>query len=250
MNVAGLFASLALGIALAAPAAAAADLSVAVAANFTAPAEAIADAFEAATGHHVALSFGATGTLYTQITQGAPFEVFLSADNKRPKQAVTEGLGVDGTVFTYAVGTLVLFSPTLDVADGSATLAAGGFDHLAIADPRTAPYGAAAVQAIDRLGLAAAIEPRQVVGENVTQTLQFVQSGNAELGFVALSQVIDQPASQVWHVPLDLYDPIRQDAVLLKTGEADPVAQQFVDFLKGPESRAIIARYGYGVADD
>jgi molybdate transport system substrate-binding protein len=198
----------------------------------------------------VALSFGATGTLYTQMTQGAPFEVFLSADTRRPEQAVRDGLGVDGSVFTYAVGTLVLFSPSIDVSDGAAVLAGGAFQHLALAAPATAPYGAAAVQTIEKLGLTAAIEPKKVVGENVTQTLQFVQSGNAELGFVALSQVVGQPATAVWRAPLESYDPIRQDAVLLETGAADPVARQFVDYLKGPEARAIIEKYGYSIADD
>jgi molybdate transport system substrate-binding protein len=241
--------TLAIGLGLLSPAVAA-ELSVAVAANFTAPAEEIAAAFTAATGHEVALSFGASGTLYAQMTQGAPFEVFLSADDRLPQRAEAEGFGAERTVFTYAIGALVLYGPSLDAADGAATLAAGDFHHIAIADPSTAPYGAAAIQTIAALGLTEAIEPKKVIGENVTQTLQFVESGNAELGFVALSQVTGKPRAEVWQVPGDLHDPIRQDAVLLRTGEADPVARQFVDYLKGPEGRAVIEKYGYAVADD
>lgn len=225
----------------------AAEVSVAVAANFTKPAEEIGKAFTAKTGDTVSFSFGATGALYTQATQGAPFEVFLSADNKRPAQAVKDGIGVEGTVFTYAIGALVLYSPSLDVTDGGAVLAANGFQHIAIADPKTAPYGAAALEAIDKLGLTAALAPKQVVGENISQTLQFIESGNAELGFVALSQVVGRPANQVWTVPAEDHSPILQDAVLLKTGESDPAAKAFVDFLKGEEARAIIAKFGYAL---
>jgi molybdate transport system substrate-binding protein len=241
--------ALAIGTALVSPSVAA-DLSVAVAANFTAPAGEIAKAFTAATGHEVALSFGASGTLYAQMTQGAPFEVFLSADSRLPQRAVQDGLAVESTVFTYAVGTLVLFSPSIELTDGKSVLSGGDFQHLAIADPSTAPYGAAAIQTIERLGLAEAIEPKKVIGQNVAQTLQFVQSGNAEVGFVALSQVTGEPAAAVWHVPAELYDPILQDAVLLKTGADDPAARQFVDYLKGPEARAVIEKYGYAIADD
>lgn len=223
------------------------EVSVAVAANFTRPAEEIGAAFVASTGHTVVFSFGATGALYAQITQAAPFEVFLSADNKRPTLAVEEGLAVAGTVFTYAVGRVVLYSPTLDMADGAAVLAANAFGHLAIADPETAPYGAAAMEVLAVLGLSEAVAAKIVTGENISQTLQFVDSGNAELGFVALSQVIGKPRSQVWSVPEADYSPIRQDAVLLKAGEVDPAARAFIDFLRGPEAAAIIGQYGYGV---
>jgi molybdate transport system substrate-binding protein len=241
-----------LGLVLAAGSSApvlAAETPVAVAANFTKPAEEIAAAFTAKTGDAVLLSFGATGQFYTQITQGAPFTVFLSADNKRPMQAVTEGLGVEGTVFTYAVGKSVLYSPTIDVTDGEAVLRAGGFQHIAIADPKAAPYGAAAIEVMARFGLTEALTPKIVTGENITQTQQFINSGNAELGFVALSQVVDKPASQVWQVPVDAYSPILQDAVLLKTGENDEVAKAFLEFLKGDEARAIIEKYGYAIAN-
>lgn len=221
------------------------EVSVAVAANFTKPVEEIGAAFTARTGHVPVFSFGATGALYTQITQGAPFQVFLAADSKTPARAIVDGFGVEGTSFTYAVGKAVLYSPGLDLTDGEAVLRDGGFTHIAIANPATAPYGAAAVAIIDRLGLTADLSPKLVVGQNISQALQFVDSGNAELGFVALSQVVDKPQSQVWHVPTDLYEPILQDAVLLQMGADNSAAAAFLEFLMGPEAAAIIARYGY-----
>ncbi|UJW87574.1 molybdate ABC transporter substrate-binding protein [Devosia sp. SL43] len=220
-------------------------VNVAVAANFTKVAEKLAPLFKAATGHDVIYSFGATGALYAQVTHAAPFEVFLSADDKRPAQAVTDGFGVEGTVFTYAIGSLALYSTSLDLTDGKAVLEAGDFDKIAIADPETAPYGRAAQEAIEALGLTETITPKLVTGENITQTLQFTESGNAELGFVAASQVIGK--SGVWLVPDDLYEPIRQDAVLLKTGEANPAATAFIDFLKSDEAVAVIEASGYVV---
>lgn len=221
------------------------EVSVAVAANFTRPAEEIGAAFTAETGNSVTFSFGATGALYAQITQGAPFQVFLAADDTRPGLAVAEGFGVDGTVFTYAVGKVVLYAPGQDVTDGPAVLAASGFQHIAIANPKTAPYGAAALEVLGKLGLTEALASKVVTGENISQALQFVVSGNAELGFVALSQVIDTPASEVWRVPAEDYAPIAQDAVLLKTGEGDPAAMAFVAFLKSDTAKAIIEKYGY-----
>jgi molybdate transport system substrate-binding protein len=235
----------ALLLSIAALPASAAEVSAAVAANFTKPAEELGAAFTAKTGDTVRFSFGATGGLYTQIGQGAPFEVFLAADNKRPALAVTDGLGVEGSVFTYAVGKLALYAPTLDVTDGAAVLAAGSFQHIAVADPATAPYGAAAMETIDKLGLGAALAPKLVTGENISQTLQFVESGNAELGFVALSQVAGKSAPEVWLVPAEDYAPILQDAVLLKAGEGNPAAAAFLAFLKSDEARAIIEAYGY-----
>lgn len=220
-------------------------VNVAVAANFTKVAEDLAPLFKAATGHDVVYSFGATGQLYTQITQAAPFEVFLSADDKRPAQAVAEGFGVEGSVFTYAIGALAFYSTALDLTDGEAVLEAGDFDKIAIADPETAPYGRAAQEVIEALGLTDAIAPKLVTGENITQALQFTQSGNAELGLVAASQVVGK--SSVWLVPADLYQPIRQDAVLLKTGEANPAATAFVDFLRSETAVAVIKASGYGV---
>jgi len=218
---------------------------VAVAANFTGAAEALAPLFAAQTNHQVIYSFGSTGQLYTQITQGAPFDVFLSADDLRPRQAVSDGLGVDGSVFTYAVGALALYSTTLDLTDGQAVLQNGAFDKLAIADPQTAPYGRAAAEVLDALGLSVATAPKLVTGENITQTLQFVETGNAELGFVAASQVAGKTG--VWLVPADLYQPIRQDAVLLKHGQDNPAANAFVAFLRSQAAVAVIEAAGYVV---
>jgi len=235
-------------LALPGHAAFAGEVSVAVAANFTKPAEEIGKAFTAMTGDTVVFSFGATGLLYAQISQAAPFEVFLSADNKRPAQAVADGLGVEGTVFTYAVGKVVLYSPSIDVTDGEGVLKAGAFQHIAIADPKTAPYGKAGLEVVGKLGLTDAITAKLVTGENISQTLQFVESGNSEIGFVALSQVTGKPATRVWTVPAEDYSPILQDAVLLKTGEDDPAAKAFMAFLKGPEATDIIRTFGYELA--
>ena len=218
----------------------------AVAANFTKVAEQLAADFKAATGHEAVLSFGATGALYTQITQGAPFEVFFSADDTRTATAIGDGFGVAGTDFTYAVGTLVLYSPTIDVTDGEAVLKGGTFQHIAIADPMTAPYGAAGLAVLDGLGLASALSSKIVTGENITQTLQFVESGSAELGFVALSQVIGQPDTQVWRVPQDAYPAIRQNAVLLRAGEDNEAAKAFLEYVKSPEAVKVIEAAGYG----
>ena len=221
------------------------SVSVAVAANFTAVAEELAPLFKAETGHDVTYSFGATGQLYAQITQGAPFDVFLAADDVRPALAVMEGFGVEGSVFTYAIGALALYSTSIDVADGKAVLEAGTFEKIAIADPATAPYGRAATETIAALGLTEAISPKLVMGENITQTLQFVESGNAELGFVAASQVVGK--SGVWIVPSELFEPIRQDAVLLKSGETNPAAAAYVDFLQSDAAIAAIEAAGYVV---
>lgn len=217
-------------------------VTVAVAANFTKAAEELAEAFKAETGNELVLSFGATGGLYTQITQGAPFEVFLSADNTHPTRAIEEGFGVAGTNFTYAIGALALYSTTLDVSGGAAALDLN-FDKLAIANPESAPYGIAAVEALKRLGKYDLLAPKLVVGENISQTLQFIDTGNAELGFVAASQIIGK-ASQ-WIVPGKLHEPIVQDAVLLKNGERNPVASEFLDYLKSDAAVALIAAAGY-----
>jgi molybdate transport system substrate-binding protein len=238
--VAGLAVSLA-------PAAKAATVNVAVAANFTKVATDLAAKFKARTGDDVVLSFGATGALYTQITQAAPFEVFLSADDKRTKTAIKDGFGVDGSDFTYAVGKVVLYSPTLDVTDGAAVLRANAFQHIAIADPKTAPYGAAGMAVLDKLGLTDVVTPKIVTGENITQTQQFVESGSAELGFVALSQVVGKPAARVWVPPQEDYPAIRQNAVLLKTGAGNDAAKAFLDYLKSDEAVAVIEAAGYSV---
>lgn len=220
-------------------------VNAAVAANFTKVAEQLGADFKAAAGHDVVFSFGATGALYTQITQAAPFDVFFSADAKRTQTAIHEGFGVAGTDFTYAVGKVVLYSPMIDVTDGAAVLAGGAFQHIAVADPKTAPYGAAGMAVLDKLGLTEAVTPKIVTGENITQTLQFVDSGSAELGFVALSQVIGKPDAQVWRVPQEDYPAIRQNAVLLKVGEANDAAKAFLDYVKSDAAIAVIKAAGY-----
>lgn len=226
----------------------AAETRVAVAANFTEPAKAIAAKFEAKTGHKATLSFGSSGQFYTQIANGAPFEVFLSADAERPARAEAEGLAVAGTRFTYATGRLVLWSRTQGLVDGKgAVLAKGGFEKLAIADPRAAPYGQAAVETLTKLKLYDALKPKIVTGSSITQAFQYARTGAAELGFVALSQVANEQGGSRWVVPTADHTPIDQQAVLLKTGADNAAAKAFLQFLKGPEAKAIIKRYGYEV---
>lgn len=226
----------------------AAETNVAVAANFTEAAKEIAQAFEAKTGHKAVLSFGSTGQLYTQITQDAPFTVFLAADDERPQKAVDDGLGVTGTNRPYAFGRLVLWSKTPGLVAGPDSLKAGGFEKIAIANPKTAPYGAAAVQVMHKVGVYDAVAPKIVQGNNIAQTFQFADTGAAELAFVALSQVVGRSDGSRWTVPSDMHDPIRQDVVLLKKGESDPVARAFFDFLKSEEAGKVITKYGYGTA--
>lgn len=221
--------------------------NVAVAANFTDAATEIAAAFKEASDHEAILSFGATGQFYTQITQDAPFEVFLAADDERPTLAVTEGYGVDGTVFTYAIGQLVLYSAEEGKVTGPETLEAGDFNQIAIANPETAPYGKAAIEAMTKLGVYDALQSKVVQGQNIGQTYQFVETGNAEVGFVALGQVSQTEAGSRWIVPQDMYEQIAQDAVLLKKGENNPAAIAFIEFLKGDEASAIIEKYGYAL---
>lgn len=224
------------------------EAKVAVAANFTEPAKAIAARFEAKTGHKAVLSFGASGQFFAQIANGAPFEVFLSADVERPQKAEADGLAVPGTRFTYATGRLVLFSKTAGLVDGrGAVLSRGKFEKLAIADPKTAPYGLAAVETLTKLRLYDRLSPKIVTGSSITQAYQFVDTGAAELGFVALSQVIGEKGGSRWVVPAADHTPIDQQAVLLKAGAGNPAARAFLTFLKGPEAKAIIRRYGYEV---
>ena len=222
------------------------DVSVAVAANFTAPVKEIAAAFEKKSGHHAVLSFGATGGLYTQITQDAPFEVFLAADEARPKKAVADGFAVADSLFVYAVGKLVLWSKSADAVKDVATLKTASFSKIAICNPTAAPYGAAAVATMQKLGLYDALKPKIVEGADITQAFQFVDSGNAEVGFVALSQLAGKSGGSRWLVPQELYPPIKQDAVLLKKGASHDAAKAFLEFLKGPEAHEVIERYGYG----
>lgn len=235
-------------LALGAAPALAADTQVAVAANFTEPAKAIAAAFKAKTGHTATLNFGPSGQFYTQIAHGAPYEVFLSADAERPQKAEQEGLAVVGTRYTYAFGRLVLYSKTPGLVDAKGEiLKSGAFAKLAIADPTAAPYGLAAVETLRKLKLYDALAPKIVKGSSITQAYQYVATGNAELGFVALSQVIDEPGGSRWLVPAADHAPIEQQAVLLKTGERNPAARAFLVFLRSPAAIAIIKRYGYQV---
>jgi molybdate transport system substrate-binding protein len=236
-----------LGLVVAAGPVEAGQTQVAVAANFTGPAKEIAALFKAKTGDEALLSFGASGNFYTQISQGAPFQVFLSADADRPKAAVDGGFAVADSRFTYAIGKLVLWSNSLDLTQGEATLKANSFIKLSIANPKSAPYGAAAVEAMKALGVYDAIEPKIVQGASIAQAFQFVDTGNAELGFVALSQLFGVTAGSRWLPPQSFYSPIRQDAVLLKTGADDEASKAFIAFLKGPEARAVIERYGYSL---
>jgi molybdate transport system substrate-binding protein len=222
------------------------ETKVAVAANFTEPAKEIAAAFQKATGDIATLSFGASGAFYTQMTQGAPFEVFLSADADRPKKIQDDGLGVPGSRFTYAIGRLVLYSATPGLVDpAGAVLKAGNFAKLSIADPAAAPYGLAAMQTLTKLGLLTTLTPKIVKGSSITQAYQFVATGAAELGFVAQSQVINVGGGSRWLVPTSFHAPIDQQAVLLRVGAPNPAARAFIKFLKSPAALAIIKRYGY-----
>lgn len=239
-----------LAIALAAVARAG-EVQVAVAANFAAPFAKIGERFTAATGHELKVSSGATGKFYSQIVHGAPFEVLLSADDQTPRKLVAAGHGIAGTAFTYALGRLALWSAQPGLVDAQgAVLASGKVKHVAIANPKVAPYGAAAMEVIRARGLADALAPKLVTGESIAQTFQFVATGNAELGFVALSQVAvpGKPASgSYWLVPPSLYPEIRQDAVLLKAGERNPAARALLEFLKGEPAKAVIREFGYGL---
>jgi molybdate transport system substrate-binding protein len=238
----------ALGV-IAVHAAQAGTVSVAVAANFSAPMQKIAAAFEADTGHKAELSFGATGKFYAQITHGAPFQVLLSADDTTPARLEKEGKAEPHTRFTYAIGTLVLWSAQPGYVDAQgAVLKTGDFRHLAIANPKIAPYGMAAVQALDKLGVTARVQPRLVQGENIAQTHQFVATGNAPLGFVALSQVMVDGkirAGSAWQVPAELHEPIRQDVVLLQAGKGHAAATALMQYLRSDKAKGIIKSYGY-----
>ncbi len=224
-------------------------VQVAVAANFTAPARALAEVFARTTGHEARLSFGATGAFYTQIKNGAPFDVLLAADDERPARLEKEGDTVAGSRFTYATGQLVLWSAKPGfVDDQGAVLKGGHFGKIAIANPKNAPYGAAAVEAMEKLGLAATLQPKLVTGESIGQTYNFIATGNAELGFVALAQVLDGgklKSGSMWVVPAQYHAPIIQDAVILKRAANNPAAKAWMELLKTPQSKALIRSYGY-----
>ena len=241
-------AALFLGFSIAAQAA---EVSVAVAANFTVPMQKIAQAFHKATGHTAQLAFGSTGAFYAQIQNGAPFQVFLAADSSTPTKLEAEGLAVAGSRFTYATGKLVLWSKQADLVDADgAVLRKGTVMRLAIANPKLAPYGAAAVQTLEKLGLTDVWKAKLVEGANIAQTYQMVATENASMGFVALSQVFADgklAAGSAWLVPAKLHNPIQQDAVLLRTGQGHPAALALVEFLKTAEAKALIRAYGYEI---
>jgi molybdate transport system substrate-binding protein len=225
------------------------DALLAVAANFTAPMQKIAQAFEQDTGHKAVLSFGATGSFYAQIKNGAPFDVLLAADDDTPLKIEKEGLSVVGSRFTYATGQLVLWSKQAGLVDNKGeVLRSGKFQKLAIANPKLAPYGLAATETLTQLGLLSELQPKIVMGESVGQTYQFLVTENAQLGFVALSQVFaDGKITQgsAWVVPAKLHNPIQQDAVLLNSGKSNPAAAALLTYLKSDKARAIIKSYGY-----
>jgi molybdate transport system substrate-binding protein len=227
----------------------AAEAQVAVAANFAEPIKAVAAVLQKTTGHTLKISTGASGAFYTQIRNGAPFDVFLSADNERPGLLEQEGLAQPGTRFTYATGKLVLWSAKTGRVDNQgALLKSADLGKVAYANPKTAPYGAAAVQVLDKLGLKDALTPKLVQGESIGQTFGFVITGNADVGFVAMSQVLEGgrlKAGAMWLVPQAHYDPIRQDAVLLKRGAANEAALALLKLLQSPNIKDLIRSYGY-----
>lgn len=229
------------------------EVLVAVAANFAAPMKLIAERFEAGLGHRAVLSIGSTGKLYAQIRNGGPFEVLLAADQETPARLVAEGLAIAEARFTYAVGRLALWSADPARVDpAGAVLARGDFRRLALADARLAPYGQAALETLDALGLRERLAARLVTAESVGQAYQFVASGNAEIGFVAASQVLREGvpiAGSLWPVPASMHRPLRQDVVLLKPGRNSPAAQALLAYLRSDEAREIIRRFGYEVAN-
>ncbi|MET4578912.1 molybdate ABC transporter substrate-binding protein [Ottowia thiooxydans] len=227
------------------------SVQIAVAANFTAPAKALAEIFAKTTGHEAKLSFGATGAFYTQIKNGAPFDILLAADDERPARLEKEGDTVPGSRFTYAIGQLALWSAKPGFVDGEgAVLKKGGFNKIAIANAKLAPYGAAAVETMEKLGLTTALQPKLVTGESIGQTYNFIATGNAELGFVALAQVLDGgklKSGSMWVVPSKYHTAIVQEAVILKRAAANPAAKAWMELLRSPRTKDFIRSYGYEV---
>ncbi|HUO87037.1 MAG TPA: molybdate ABC transporter substrate-binding protein [Thermoanaerobaculia bacterium] len=219
---------------------------VAVAANFAVPFGVVARGFETATGHRVAVTTGSTGGLYAQIAAGAPFEVFLAGDAERPRRLEEEGLAVAGSRFTYARGQLVLWSPGIAITDGAGVLRDGAFERLAIANPATAPYGRAARQTLETLGVWETIHERLVLGSDVGQAYQFVATGNADLGLIARAQLDHEAEGSGWLVPETLHAPVEQQAVLLAAGADDPAAAALLAYLRGSEAQRVLADFGYG----
>jgi len=230
----------------------AAEVLVAVAANFAEVVDELKPAFEKSSGHRLQATTGSTGKLYAQIKAGAPFQILLSADAKTPELLESENAGVPGSRFTYAIGKLMLWSsnPSRIVADGAAALTASDVRHIAIANPDLAPYGAAAREVLQALGLWDKLKSKIVMGQNIGQTHSMIATGNAQLGFIALSAVLSPRATDQgsrWDVPQNLFKPIRQDAILLGAGRGNDAAVAFLAFLKTPEARDVIERYGYGI---
>jgi len=229
----------------------AAEVSVAVAANFTAPMKAIAAEFAKDTGHQAKPSYGSSGKFYAQIKNGAPFQMLLSADDETPAKLVQEGMAVADSRTTYAIGTLVLWSAQPGYVDAKGeVLKKGQFNKIALANPKLAPYGKAAVEVLTGMGLQTSLAPKFVQGENIAQTWQFASTGNAELGFVALSQVMKEgkiASGSGWIVPAKLHTPIRQDAVILTNGKGNPAAEALLKYLKSEKAKAIIKSYGYEI---
>ena len=227
----------------------AAEVLVAVAANFSAPMKIIAQQFERETGNRIRMSFGSTGQFYAQIKNGAPFAILLAADAHTPNAIEREGLGVASSRFTYAYGKLVLWSKKTGLVDGNgAILRSGALNNIAIANPKLAPYGAAALEVIERLGLAEKLLSKIVEGSSVGQAYQFVVSGNASIGFVALSQVYENgqiKEGSAWIVPPDLYEPIKQDAIMLNAGRGNLAADSLMEFLRGDQARSVMRSFGY-----
>ena len=233
---------------LAAGGASAGNVTVAVAANAAEAVEAVAAEFERESGHRVTVTVGSTGKLYAQILHGAPFDVFLAADQERPRLLVEQGLGVESSRRTYAIGRLVLWSPDAAVAVDDAVLKGGAFRRLALANPDLAPYGAAARETLRELGLWESLRPKIVAGENVGQAFAMAASGNAELAFVPLASVLSPRNGRegsYWEVPARLHTPIRQDAVLLDRASDNPTARAFHRFLGSPRALEIVESFGF-----
>ncbi|MBF24518.1 molybdate ABC transporter substrate-binding protein [Neopusillimonas maritima] len=231
----------------------AATANIAVAANFAAPVKEIAQTFESESGHQLTISVGSTGKLFSQIQNGAPFDVFLAADTETPGKAEEAGLSVPETRFTYAIGKLVLWSPDGGlVEDEASVLETDRFERIAMANPKVAPYGLATEQVIKKLDLVDTLSGKWVFGQSIGQTYQFIASGNVPLGFVALSQVFSRGKIQsgsAWIVPENIYTPLAQDAQLLKHGHNNAAATAFIAFLKSPTALAIIESFGYGLPE-
>jgi len=226
------------------------EISVAVAANFTTPMQKIAVEFEKDTGHKVTAAFGSTGKFYAQIKNGAPFDVLLAADTETPAKLIKENAAVAGNQFTYAIGKLVLWSAKPAIVDGAGeVLKNAGFDHIAIANPKLAPYGAAAVETMKTMGVYDNLQAKIVTGESIAQAHQFISTGNAILGFVALSQVLKDGKIEgsAWVVPAKLYSPIRQNAVILDKGQGKPAAEAWLNYLKSDKAQAVITSFGYAL---